>query len=88
MTLKFIGIWPNTPDDGSPTMWLDDTTGDLIIQSWKADEATIREALEVGSVPGHTSDVPDHETMIRLPANMIRFIPRPDGEDNGGNSST
>ncbi|MFE2381073.1 hypothetical protein [Streptomyces misionensis] len=77
MALKFPGIWPNTPDDGSPTIWLDDTTGDLIIQSWKADEATVREAQEVGSVPGHSTDVPQHETVIRLPANMLQFIPRP-----------
>ena len=88
MALQFLGIWPNTPDDGSPTIWLDDTTGDLIIQSWKADAATIRQAQEVGSVPGHSTDVPDHETVIRLPANMLQFIPRPDSEVNGGNSST
>lgn len=55
MALQFLGIWPNTPDDGSPTIWLDDTTGDLIIQSWKADAATIQQAAEVGSVPGHST---------------------------------
>jgi hypothetical protein len=77
MTLRFLGIWPNTPDDGSPTIWLDDATGDLVIQSWKADEATVREAQAVGSVPGHSTGIPEHETMIRLPANMLRFIPRP-----------
>ncbi|MER8070861.1 hypothetical protein ABTZ59_21480 [Streptomyces sp. NPDC094034] len=88
MALKFLGIWPNTPDDGSPTIWLDDTTGDLIIQSWKADAATISEAREVGSVPGHTTDVPNHETVIRLPANMLQFIPRPDSEVTSGNSGT
>lgn len=86
MTLQFLGIWPNTPDDGSPTIWLDDTTDDLIIQSWKADDATLRETREVDSAPGHSTDVPDHEAVIRLPANMLRFIPRPDSEDDGGNS--
>ncbi|GAA1393152.1 hypothetical protein GCM10009639_25830 [Kitasatospora putterlickiae] len=45
---------------------------------------TVREAQEVGSVPGHSTDVPDHETVIRLPANMIQFIPRPDSEGNSG----
>ncbi|PVC88368.1 hypothetical protein DBP19_22675 [Streptomyces sp. CS090A] len=88
MALQFLGIWPNTPDDGSPTIWLDDTTGDLIIQSWTADEATVRQAQEVGSVPGHSTDVPDHESVIRLPANMLQFIPRPEGEVDGGNSGT
>ncbi|MFC8286713.1 hypothetical protein [Streptomyces cyaneofuscatus] len=88
MALTFLGIWPNTPDDGSPTIWLDDATGDLIIQSWTADEATVQQAQEVGSVPGHSTDVPDHESAIRLPANMLQFIPRPEGEVNGGNSGT
>lgn len=89
MALKFLGIWPNTPDDGSPTIWLDDTTGDLIIQSWKADNETIRQAQEVGSIPGHSTDVPDHEAMIRLPANMRQFLlPLLNSEDTGGNSGT
>lgn len=77
MALEFLGIYPDTPSDGSPTIWLDDTTGDLIIQSWIADDETVKEAQRVGSVPGHTTDVPSHETVIRLPANMLQFIPRP-----------
>ncbi|MEV7910879.1 hypothetical protein [Streptomyces griseus] len=80
MALRFLGIWPNTPDDGSPTIWLEEATGDLIIQSWKADEKTVLAAQEVGSVPGHSTDVPDHETVIRLPANMLQFIPHPADE--------
>ncbi|MEU1419418.1 hypothetical protein [Kitasatospora sp. NPDC005751] len=84
MPLKFLGIYPNTPDDGSPTIWLDETSGDLVIQSWKADEETIRRCQEIGSIPGHSTDVPDHETVIRLPANMLQFVPRVDGEVNGG----
>ncbi|MFC9930223.1 hypothetical protein [Streptomyces sp. NPDC127190] len=76
MTLRFLGIYPNTPNDGSPTIWVEEETGDLIIQSWKADAATVKQAQEVGSVPGHTTDVPEHETVIRLPANMLQFIPR------------
>lgn len=35
---------------------------------------------ETGSVPGHGTDVPDHETIIRLPEVMLRFIPRPNSE--------
>ncbi|MEU9044582.1 MULTISPECIES: hypothetical protein [unclassified Kitasatospora] len=88
MTLRFLGIWPNTPSDQSPTIWVEEETGDLIIQSWKADEATVRQAQEVGSVPGHTTDVPEHETVIRLPANMLQFIPRPDGEAPRGNTGS
>ncbi|WP_406097075.1 hypothetical protein [Kitasatospora purpeofusca] len=87
MTLEFLGIYPNTPDDGSPTIWRETETGDLLIQSYKASEDDIKAAQEVGSVPGHTTDIPDHESMIRLPANMIQFIPRPEDEDNSGGNS-
>ncbi|MFF4216971.1 hypothetical protein [Streptomyces nondiastaticus] len=78
MALRFLGIWPSTPDDGSPTIWQEEETGDLIIQSWKADEATVRAAQKVGSIPGHSTDVPPHETVIRLPANMLQFMPQPE----------
>jgi len=80
MALKFLGIISNTPVDESPTIWQDEQTGDLIIQSYKADAGTIRQAQEVGSIPGHSTDVPPHETMIRLPAEMLQYIPRPDGD--------
>lgn len=82
MALQFLGIISNTPVDESPTIWLDDTTGDLIIQSYKADDDTIRQAQEVGSIPGHSTAVPPHETMIRLPAEMLQYIPRPDGDES------
>ncbi|MFF4404283.1 hypothetical protein ACFY2W_18035 [Streptomyces sp. NPDC001262] len=88
MGLKFLGIYPNTPDDGSPTIWQDEETGDLVIQSWKADEETVRQAQEVGSIPGNSTDVPDHETVIRLPANMLQFIPHLNSEVHGGNGGT
>lgn len=80
MALRFIGIYPNTPTDESPTIWVDEDTGDLIIQSWTADEATVKQAQEVGSIPGHSTDIPPHESMIRLPAVMLQYIPRPDGD--------
>lgn len=76
VTLRFLGIHSGSPDDGSPTIWLDDETADLVIQSYKADAATLEGCRVVGSIPGHSSDVPDHETVIRLPASMLQFIPR------------
>jgi hypothetical protein len=82
MALQFLGIISNTPVDESPTIWLDDTTGDLIIQSYKADEATIRQAQEVGSIPGHSTVIPPHETMIRLPAEMLQHIFRLNGDQS------
>ncbi|MHA5048791.1 hypothetical protein [Streptomyces sp. SD15] len=78
MALKFLGIIPNTPTDESPTIWLHEETGDLLIQSYKATEEEVKECQEVGSIPGHSTDVPDHETIVRLPAVMLKYIPRPD----------
>lgn len=32
-------------------------------------------------IPGHSTDVPDHETIVRLPKVMLQFFPRPDDDD-------
>jgi hypothetical protein len=80
MPLRFLGIIPNTPDTDSPTIWLDEETGDLLIQSYKATEEEVKACQEIGSIPGHSTDVPDHETIIRLPKVMLQYIPRPDSE--------
>ncbi|MFB7124249.1 hypothetical protein [Kitasatospora sp. NPDC056273] len=72
--LQFIGIISNTPEVDSPTIWRDPENGDLLIQSYKASDEDLNRCKEVGSVPGHSTDVPDHETVIRLPEEMIKFI--------------
>ncbi|MFD9795193.1 hypothetical protein ACFWXK_30055 [Streptomyces sp. NPDC059070] len=82
MKLRFLGIIPNTPVDDSPTIWLDEDSGDLLIQSYRATEEEVKGCQEVGSIPGHSTDVPDHETIIRLPGVMLKYIPRPE-EGNG-----
>jgi hypothetical protein len=88
MTLKFLGIIPNTPTDESPTIWLHEETGDLLIQSYKATEEEVKECQEVGSIPGHSTNVPDHETVIRLPAVMLKYIPRPDNGETASATSS
>ncbi|WP_420162332.1 hypothetical protein [Nocardiopsis sp. CNT-189] len=85
MPLEFLGIIPDTPTDESPTIWRDTETGDLLIQSYKATDEEVRACQEIGSIPGHSTDVPEHETVIRLPAVMLNYIPRPD--DNGEKAS-
>ncbi|MBD0745327.1 hypothetical protein [Streptomyces sp. CBMA152] len=80
MKLRFLGIIPNTPDTDSPTIWLDEDTGDLLIQSYKATKEEVKGCQEVGSIPGHSTDVPDHETIIRLPKVMLQYIPHPGSE--------
>ncbi|MGW6457062.1 hypothetical protein ACWF94_14275 [Streptomyces sp. NPDC055078] len=82
MKLRFLGIIPNTPTDDSPTIWLDEDSGDLPIQSYKATEDEVRACQEIGSVPGHSADVPAHEAIVRLPAVMLKYIPQP--KDSSG----
>lgn len=84
MALRFLGIDPDSPTDESPTIWLHEETGDLLIQSYRATAAEVRDCKEVGSVPGHTTDVPDNETIIRLPAAMLDYLPARREGDRGG----
>ncbi|MFT2015778.1 hypothetical protein ACMA1D_08025 [Streptomyces sp. 796.1] len=82
MRLRFLGIIPNTPIDDSPTLWLDEDTGDLLIQTYRATPDEVAACQGIGSVPGHSTNVPDHETIVRLPAVMLKFIPRSEGPDS------
>jgi hypothetical protein len=84
MPLKFLGILPNSPSGDSPTLWLDTDTGDLLIQSYKATEEDVARCKEVGSIPGHSTDVPAHETIVRLPRTMRQFLPPLDESEETG----
>ena len=68
MALRFIGIDPNTPNNGSPTVWVDEDDGSIIIQGWKiTDEAAMADINATGPIP-------DHETVLRLPARMAPYL--------------
>jgi hypothetical protein len=68
MALRFIGVDPNTPNDGSPTVWLDEDDGSIVLQGWKIiDEATLAQIRATGPIP-------EHETVLRLPARMAPFL--------------
>ncbi|MFJ2781846.1 MULTISPECIES: hypothetical protein [unclassified Kitasatospora] len=74
MSLEFFGIDPETEKDGSPTVWVEDETADLIFQGETADALL---AAEVGSkswAPGHSAGIPVHESVIRIPARMVPII--------------
>jgi len=65
MSLRFLGIDPNTDGDNCPTVWLDEATGDYVLQGWRVTDAeTLR---EIG-------DVPERETVIRFPRRMTQFF--------------
>jgi hypothetical protein len=68
MTLRFIGIDPDTPGGNCPSVWVDDKTGDLVIQGWEeTDEITRRQIAE-------RSPILDHERIVRLPARMRAIV--------------
>lgn len=70
MNLTFIGIDPESGQTGSPTVWVDPETHDIVMQSYTADEATRAECAR-NTAPGHALGIPDHETVIRIPARMV-----------------
>jgi hypothetical protein len=68
MALRFIGVDPNTPDTGSPTIWVDEEDDCIVIQGWRiTDEATLSEIRATGPVP-------DHETVLKIPRRMAPFL--------------
>ncbi|MFD4263117.1 hypothetical protein ACFWR9_37280 [Streptomyces sp. NPDC058534] len=73
MSLRFIGIDPNTGDEESPTVWVDEEKKELVLQGWKPDEATEAECAGF-EVPGHAVGIPDHEAVVRIPARMVPMI--------------
>lgn len=45
-----------------------------MIQGWKADAALSAEISETEWVPGHDTGIPEHETVIRIPARMVPIL--------------
>ncbi|MFI8990866.1 hypothetical protein ACIG63_38705 [Streptomyces antimycoticus] len=74
MTLRFVGMDPNTGGEGSPTVWVEEGSADLILQGEEA-EALLKELI--GStqwVSGHATGIPAHERVIRIPARMVPIL--------------
>jgi hypothetical protein len=68
MALRLIGVDPDSPNNGSPTVWLDEDDQSIVIQGWKiTDDDTISEIIANKPIPGH-------ETVLRLPARMASFL--------------
>jgi hypothetical protein len=67
MALRFVGIDPETGDGNCPTVWVDDANADLVLQGWKADQATQAQCLATGAIP-------EHEAVIRIPVRMVPLV--------------
>jgi hypothetical protein len=70
MALHKLGKDPESPNNGSPTVYLDDETDTYFLQGWKVTDPERLAQL----------DMPDHETVIEFPRRMMQFFP----EVNGG----
>ncbi|MFK0104843.1 hypothetical protein [Streptomyces sp. NPDC091217] len=73
MRLQFIGIDPDTGKNGSPTAWVDLDSTDIVIQGYTADDETRNQCVE-NTAPGHAKGIPDHETVIRIPARLVPIL--------------
>lgn len=69
MTLHKLGKDPDSKNGGSPTVYLDDETGNYVLQGWKVLDADRLAQL----------DLPDHETVIEFPRRMVQFFPEVTG---------
>lgn len=74
MDLTFIGIDPNTGGEGSPMAWVEEVTADLILQGATAEEALKELISKTEWVSGHATGIPEHETVIRIPARMVPIL--------------
>ncbi|MFB7633796.1 hypothetical protein ACFC0M_23030 [Streptomyces sp. NPDC056149] len=73
MALQRLGKDPESPNNGSPTVYLDDETGNYILQGWR-----VTDAERLGQM-----DIPAHETVIEFPRRMMRFFPEVNDGDGG-----
>lgn len=73
MALRFIGIDPNTGDGESPTVWVDQAKGEIVIQGWKP-EPELKEQCASFELPGHAVGIPEREQVVRVPARMAAML--------------
>ncbi|MFJ3880835.1 hypothetical protein ACIPW5_25720 [Streptomyces sp. NPDC090077] len=74
MALRFIGIDPDTGKEGSPTVWVDEESREVVVQGWLPDPATVREIEEKAWAPDHSPGVPKGEGVVRIPASMAAIL--------------
>ena len=65
--LRHIGTDASSPNNGSPTVWVDEERCRVITQGWIAGEETLAACRETGSIPAH-------EQVVELPESMMPFL--------------
>ncbi|MFK0252117.1 hypothetical protein [Streptomyces sp. NPDC090445] len=73
MALRFIGIDPQSHDGESPTVWVDETSRELVFQGWTPSPELEAECAAT-EIPGHGIGIPAGEAVVRMPARMTAVI--------------
>jgi hypothetical protein len=68
MPLKFIGIDPDTPGGGCPSVWVDEVTGDLLFQGGEELDEANRSQIAA------RSPILPNERIVRIPARMRHIV--------------
>lgn len=69
MALRFLGKDPGSPSGGSPTLYYDDSDDTYVVQGGKVTDPAVLAQM----------DIPDHETVVRIPRRMTQFLPEVNG---------
>lgn len=73
MALAFVGIDPDTKNGGSPTVWTDSDTREVVIQGWKADQA-LRQRMAAALAPQRGAGLSEVEDVIRVPVRLVPVL--------------
>ena len=76
MRARFLGKDPDSQVDNSPTLFVTDRTDRMtyIAQGWKVTDPQV--LADVGPVP-------DHETLIEIPEDVLKFYARRYAQEEG-----
>jgi hypothetical protein len=68
MALRFVGVDAESPHNGSPTVWVDEDDGSIVVQGWKITSEAVLAQIAV------RGPIPEHETVLKLPVRMAPFL--------------
>ncbi|MER7909438.1 MULTISPECIES: hypothetical protein [unclassified Streptomyces] len=74
MALHLLCKDPESPNNGSPTLYYDDVSDSYLLQSWK-----VLDPDRLASIK-----VPDHETVVEFPGRLLRLFPTAGSGPHGG----
>ena len=64
MTLRFLGKDPESPNNGSPTLY--ETEAGFLVQGWVVTDPEVLARL---------GPLPDGEAVVEIPRRMLQFFP-------------